>query len=111
MVHARRVIVNAIVYVNRTGPGAWRYLPSDFPPWRTVYGYFARWRDDGTRNCCTTGDATKPGPPLAATRPTTAVIDSQPVRAADTVPRASRAGITPRRTAAASGTSPSTPPA
>ena len=26
----------------------WRYLPNDFPPWRTVYGYFARWRDDGT---------------------------------------------------------------
>jgi transposase len=20
---------------------AWRYLPSDFPPWQTVYGYFA----------------------------------------------------------------------
>jgi transposase len=37
MVHARRVIV----YVNRTGC-AWRYLPDDFPPWRTVYGYFAR---------------------------------------------------------------------
>ena len=66
MVHARRVIVNAIVYVNRTGC-AWRYLPSDFPPWRTVYGYFARWRDDGTCNCCTTGDATRPGPPPAAT--------------------------------------------
>ena len=40
MVHARRVIVNAIVYVNRTGC-AWRYLPNDFPPWRAVY-------DDGT---------------------------------------------------------------
>jgi transposase len=47
MVHARRVIVNAIVYVNRTGC-AWRYLPNNFPPWRTVYGYFARWRVDGT---------------------------------------------------------------
>ena len=22
------------------------YLPADFPPWRTVYGYFAAWRDD-----------------------------------------------------------------
>ena len=47
LVHGRRVIVNAILYVNRTGC-AWRYLPKDFPPWRTVYGYFARWRDDGT---------------------------------------------------------------
>jgi putative transposase len=41
------VIVNAIVYVNRTGC-AWRYLANDFPPWRTVYGYFTRCRDDGT---------------------------------------------------------------
>ena len=46
-VHPRRVIVNAILYVNRSGC-AWRYLPKDFPPWRTVYGYFATWRDDGT---------------------------------------------------------------
>jgi transposase len=35
MVHARRVIVNAIVYVNRTGC-AWRYLPNDLPPWRHI---------------------------------------------------------------------------
>jgi transposase len=42
-----RRIVEAILYVDRTGC-AWRYLPADFPPWRTVYGYFAAWRDDGT---------------------------------------------------------------
>ena len=23
-------------------------LPTDFPYWKTVYDYFARWRDDGT---------------------------------------------------------------
>jgi transposase len=34
------VVVNAIVHVNRTGC-AWRYLPNDLPPWRTVYGYLA----------------------------------------------------------------------
>jgi hypothetical protein len=32
---------------NRTGC-AWRYLPADFPPWQTVYGYFAARRDVGT---------------------------------------------------------------
>jgi transposase len=90
LVHARRVIVNAILYVNRTGC-AWRYLPKDFPPWRTVYGYFARWRDDGTLQLLHDGlrdqarAAAGRGP-----RPTAAVIDSQSVRAADTVPRASR---------------------
>jgi transposase len=31
-----RAIVDAILYVNRTGC-AWRYLPADFPPWRTAW--------------------------------------------------------------------------
>ena len=26
---------------------AWRYLPHDFPPYRTVYGYFAAWSKEG----------------------------------------------------------------
>jgi transposase len=34
---ARR-IVEAILYLDRTGC-ARRYLPADFPPWRTVYGW------------------------------------------------------------------------
>lgn len=46
-VHELREIVNAILYVSRTGC-AWEYLPHDFPPFKTVYGYFAAWRDDGT---------------------------------------------------------------
>jgi transposase len=45
--HPRWEIVNAILYVLRTGC-AWRMLPHDFPPWQTVYGHFKRWRDDGT---------------------------------------------------------------
>ena len=39
--------MEAILYLDRAGC-AWRYLPCDFPPWQTVYGYFAAWRDDGT---------------------------------------------------------------
>jgi putative transposase len=42
-----REIVNAIVYVLRTGC-QWDYLPHDFPPSDTVYGYFRRWKRDGT---------------------------------------------------------------
>src|SRR5664280_1968621 len=45
--HDRREICNAIRYVLRAG-GAWRLLPHDLPPWQTVYGYFWRWRLDGT---------------------------------------------------------------
>jgi transposase len=90
LVHARRVIVNAILYVNRTGC-AWRYLPKDFPPWRTVYGYFAAWRDNGTLQHL--HDRLRDQTRIAAGRdpsPTAAVIDSQSVKAADTVPKASR---------------------
>jgi transposase len=89
-VHARRGIVNAILYVNRTGC-AWRYLPKDFPPWRTVYGYFAAWRDNGTLRRLhdrLRGQARSAGG--RGPQPTAAVIDSQSVRAADTVPKASR---------------------
>jgi transposase len=60
-------------------------------PWQTVYSYFAAWRDDGTlarlhealRTLVRTAAGRKP-------QPTAAVIDSQSVRAADTVPKASR---------------------
>lgn len=38
-----REVVNAILYVARTGM-AWRYLPQDFPPHTTVYGYFRAWK-------------------------------------------------------------------
>jgi transposase len=82
--------VEAILYVDRAGC-AWRYLPADFPPWRTVYGYFAAWRDDGT--LARLHDVLRAQVRAAAGRdsePTAAVIDSQSVRAADTVPRATR---------------------
>ena len=45
--HDRREIVNAILYVLRTGC-QWRALPHDLPPWMTVYTYFRTWRVDGT---------------------------------------------------------------
>ncbi len=41
-----RLILNAIFYVDRTGC-AWRYLPREYPPWETVYGYFRQWRISG----------------------------------------------------------------
>src|SRR5512135_204845 len=42
-----REVVDAICYRNRNGC-PWRALPHDFPPWRTVSNYFARWAADGT---------------------------------------------------------------
>jgi putative transposase len=86
----RRRIIEAILYLDRTGC-AWRYLPADFPPWQTVYTWFAAWRDDGT--LARLHAALRSQVRIAAGRtvqPTAAVIDSQSVRAADTGPRASR---------------------
>jgi transposase len=44
--HDLRDIMDVILYVDRTG-AQWRYLPHDFPHWNTVYGYFARWQQEG----------------------------------------------------------------
>lgn len=41
-----RAILNAIFYVLVTGC-AWRMLPGDFPPYKTVYHYFRQWRVEG----------------------------------------------------------------
>jgi putative transposase len=85
-----RRIIEAILYLDRTGC-AWRYLPADFPPWQTVYGYFAAWRDDGT--LARLHGELRAQARAAAGRnpqPTAAVIDSQSVRAADTVPKTTR---------------------
>jgi transposase len=89
-VHSLRQVVNAILYVGRTGC-PWRYLPAGYPPWPTVYGYFARWRDDGTlaRLHGRLRDAARAAAGRTA-QPTAAIIDSQSVRAADTVSKATR---------------------
>lgn len=44
--HARRLILDAIVYRMQTNCG-WRNLPSRFPPWQTVYSQWVEWRKRG----------------------------------------------------------------
>ncbi len=39
-------IWNAIFYLLKTGC-PWRYLSRDYPPWKTVYYYFTRWKREG----------------------------------------------------------------
>ncbi|MEH1058403.1 IS5 family transposase [Micromonospora sp. CPCC 206171] len=88
--HDLREIFNAILYVNRTGI-AWRYLPHDFPPWQTVYGYFTAWTGDGIftqLNYDLTGLArTKAG---RAPQPSACVIDTQSVKTSTNAPLASQ---------------------
>jgi transposase len=45
--HSRRRILDAIFYVARSGC-QWRMLPLDYPPWKTVYTCFRRWKLRGT---------------------------------------------------------------
>ncbi|WP_443074550.1 transposase [Streptomyces sp. NBC_01455] len=44
--HPRREIVDAIRYITDNAT-KWRALPTDCPPWETVYGFFARWNRRG----------------------------------------------------------------
>jgi putative transposase len=79
-VHPVREILNAIFYVLRSGC-AWRLLPHDLPPWKTVYHYFRLWRVQGLWE--------RPHAALHAAvrvkmgrdpQPTAAIIDSQSVK-------------------------------
>jgi putative transposase len=45
-IHSLRSIQDAVFYVLRTGC-AWRYLPSNFSPWQTVFYHFRRFRLNG----------------------------------------------------------------
>lgn len=87
--HCRRTIVDAIFYVVDNGI-KWRALPADFPSWSTVYNYFATWEAagitqdplDDLRDRVRLRDG-------RSAEPSTAIIDSQPVNAAETVPTSS----------------------
>lgn len=75
-----REIVNGIFYVMRAGC-TWRLLPSDFPPWETIYRWFAALRDDGRfeaiNHALVMADRERVG---RAASPTGAIIDSQSVK-------------------------------
>ena len=46
-IHSLREILDAIFYVLKSGC-PWRLLPRCFPPWKSVYHWFRKWRIDGT---------------------------------------------------------------
>jgi len=88
--HCRRVIVDAIFYLVDNGI-KWRALPADFPPWSTVYNYFAAWEAAGVTQQVL--DSLRERVRLREGRtaePSAAIIDSQSVKAAETVGLPSR---------------------
>ena len=86
----RRDIIDAIRYLVKEGI-QWRAMPCDFPPFQTVYDVLDQWEEngatgrmhDGLRRQCRIAAGRKPDP-------TAAIIDSQSVRAAETVGKATR---------------------
>lgn len=88
--HDLREIMNAILYVDRTGC-QWAYLPHDFPPHQSVYGYFARWADEGVfaqlngllRQLLREKEGRN-------AEPSACVIDAQSVKTSTSVPAASQ---------------------
>lgn len=88
-VHDLREIVNAILYVNRTGI-AWEYLPHDFPPWKTVYDYYAKWEKDGTTRAIHDLLVGKVREQAGRSpEPTAAIIDARVVKTSPNAPEAS----------------------
>lgn len=79
-----REIINAILYVDRTGC-QWRVLPKDFPNWHTVYDYYRDWKiskawdklHDALREMFREFNGKKSEPSIA-------IIDSQSVKTIQT---------------------------
>ncbi|TDD06747.1 hypothetical protein E1294_48690 [Nonomuraea diastatica] len=69
----------------------WRYLPTDLPPWQTVYWYFQQWEQAGATEALLAELRIKARRQAGREdEPSAAIIDSQSVKGADTVGRDSR---------------------
>ncbi len=81
--HLKRAIVNGILYIVRGGC-AWRLLPNDFPPAKTVYHYFRIWKKSGfwkkLHDKLREQTRTKAG---RDPEPSACIIDSQSVKTTD----------------------------
>lgn len=88
--YCHRQLIDAVLYLTDNGI-KWRAMPADFPDWDDCYRFFRRWKTQGLltavhdrlRRACR--EQAGRGP-----EPTAAIIDSQSLRAAETVGRDQR---------------------
>ena len=88
--YCMRDVADGIRYLTHNGP-VWRALPADFPPAWTIYYWVAKWQAGGSTQ--TMHDQLRDRVRQAAGRnraPSAAIIDSQSVKAAETVGKPSR---------------------
>jgi transposase len=90
MVHDLRAMCDAVAYVVRNGI-EWRALPVDFPPWEAAYAFYERWNNRGLPH-----ELVRRLRELLrvhqgrTAEPTACIVDSQIVKCADTVGKATR---------------------
>ncbi|MGW3661514.1 IS5 family transposase [Streptomyces sp. NPDC005151] len=88
--YCHRQMIDAMFYVTDNGI-KWRAMPVDFPAWDRVYAFSRRWRKNGLVK--ELHDRLRDKVRVAEGReaePTAGIIDSQSVKAAASVPAASR---------------------
>ncbi len=88
--YCHRVMLDAVFYVTDNGI-KWRSMPADFLAWDRVYAFFRRWRANGLAK--ELSDRLRGKARVAEgrqTEPTAAIIDSQSVKGAASVPAVSR---------------------
>lgn len=88
--YCHRQMIDAIRYLVDNGV-KWRNMPADFPPWKRVYAFFRRWRDNGLIR--EFHDRLRDRARKAEGRnaePTAGIVDSQSVKADATVKNDSR---------------------
>ena len=78
--HKQIDLVNAVFYIIKTGC-QWRFLPRDYPPWKTVYSFYKRAKDKEIWDKMTQDLVKKSRLYMGrSSEPTYSIIDSQSVK-------------------------------
>lgn len=86
MTHSLRLIVDAILWICRTG-AQWRNLDSKYPPYGSVFHHYAKWRDNGAFTLVMNSLVKMQREKLGRnTCPSMSAVDSQSIKIAPLIP-------------------------